>query len=296
MAELLQIEGPDTGVDRLDSIKIADFLEKSVRHPDGSPTFDLRSITWITPAALVQITAVLHTLSSVGNRATVLLQGSPIRSYLDRVGFTSIAEPVATLIPERTSLMPLPYSNRHGSNPLLIELTKIDSGAALPELLDRIVLVLRRRLRYKKHDAFDIAMVMSEVSQNAFDHNVSTCGFLAMQVYGKGTKRRLEIGISDHGVGLRETLRRNPANAGISNDFNAIQAATTLGTSEHDDPTRGTGLYHLLEITYKHGGTVQIWSGNTKIRYRMDKRQGWSFPVPVVSGVHVALILPTKAA
>lgn len=249
MAELLHTEAAEMGVERLDSIKIADFLDKSVRHPDGSPTFDLRSITWITPAALVQITAVLHTLSSIGKRATILLQGSPIRSYLDRVGFTPIAEAVATLIPERASLIPLPYSNRHGSNPLLIELTKIDSGAALPELLDRIVLALRRRLRYKKHDAFDIAMVMSEVSQNAFDHNVSTCGFLAMQVYGKGRKRRLEIGISDHGVGLRETLRRNPTNARISNDLDAIQAATTLGTSEHDDPTRGTGLYHLLEIT-----------------------------------------------
>lgn len=296
MAEFLHIEETDAGVDRLDSIKIADFLEQSIRSPDNSPTFDLRSIAWITPAALVQITAVLHAFNSIGRRATVLLQGSPIRSYLDRVGFTAIAEPVATVVPERASLPRLAYSNRHGSNPLLIELTKIDSGAALPGLLNRIVSTLRRRLKYRKHDAFDIATVMSEVSQNAFDHNVATFGFLAMQVYGKGAKRRLEIGISDHGVGLRETLSRNPANAGILNDFDAIQAATTLGTSEHEDPTRGTGLYHLLEITYKHGGTVQLWSGDTKVRYRMDKRKGWRFTVPHVPGVHVAVILPTKAA
>ena len=79
-------------------------------------------------------------------------------------------------------------------------------------------------------------------------------------------------------------------------DLAAIKLATRLGTSEHDDPTRGTGLYHLLEITYKHRGSVQIKSGAAKARYRMDKRQGWAFTVVPTRGVHLALTLPSKAA
>ena len=67
------------------------------------------------------------------------------------------------------------------------------------------------------------------------------------------------------------------------------------GTSEFEDPTRGTGLYHLLEIAYKHEGVVQIRSGEGKVRYRMDQRKGWGFHVPRMPGVQISLNLPSKA-
>src|SRR6185503_9760628 len=134
--------------------------------------------------------------------------------------------------------------------PMLVEVTRIDSGGAVPPLLDQIVWVLRYRLKYRKHDAFDVTTAVSELCQNTFDHNSGTPGFVAMQVYGKESKRFLEVGVSDLGAGLAETLRRNPKNGLIRSDLGAIKLATKLGTSEHDDPTRGTGLFHLLEITY----------------------------------------------
>jgi hypothetical protein len=74
----------------------------------------------------------------------------------------------------------------------------------------------------------------------------------------------------------------------------AIRLATKLGASEHDDPTKGTGLYHLLEIIYKHEGSVQIRWGSAKVRYRMDKQAGWTFHVARMPSVRVALTLPTK--
>lgn len=181
-----------------------------------------------------------------------------------------------------------------GSNPLLIEVTKIASGSALPAILDGIVDVLRDKLRYKKYDAFDIAIAVSEICQNTFDHNKSTCGFLAMQVYGKGTRRFLEIGVADCGEGLASTLRRNPKNKGIVSDFDAINYAIKAGTSEHDDPTRGTGLYHLLETVYKYQGSVYIRTGKGKLRYRMDLQQGWRSNVAFVPGVQIALTLNHK--
>jgi hypothetical protein len=178
---------------------------------------------------------------------------------------------------------------------MLIEVTKIERGRDLPELLNDIVMVLRGKLKYKKRDAFDVATVISEVGQNTFDHNKQTCGFIAMQVYEPRPGRSfLEIGIGDYGDGIAKTLRRNPNNPANSTDLEAIQIATRLGVSAHNDPTRGTGLYHLLEIAYKHEGMVQIRSGSGKVRYRMDKRVGFPFSVAYVPGVQIALQLNRK--
>jgi anti-sigma regulatory factor (Ser/Thr protein kinase) len=123
---------------------------------------------------------------------------------------------------------------------MLIEVTRLANGKALPELLDRVVWVLRNRLKYRKNDSFDIATVISELCQNTFDHNSDACGFVAMQVYGRGSNRFLEIAVSDHGLGLADSLRRNPKNGPIDSDQAAIRLATEIGVSEHDDPTRGT--------------------------------------------------------
>lgn len=100
--------------------------------------------------------------------------------------------------------------------------------------------------------------------------------------------------MSDYGPGLAVTLRRNAMHAGVVSDSQAIRVATKRGTSGiSDDPTRGTGLYHLLEIARKHAGTVDLRSGTARSRWRMDRdEQAYSFTVPRLCGVHVAISLP----
>jgi anti-sigma regulatory factor (Ser/Thr protein kinase) len=279
---------------KLDAISFDKFLRKQPLRSDA-PLFDLRGVTLITPAVLVQLAAWSHALGKEGRQALILeTDNESVRTYLLRSGFLRVVSDVAKIQPELAGLSSLRYEFMRGSNPMLIEVTRIESGRALPALLDQFVWVLRYRLKYPKYDAFDLATAVSEMCQNTFDHNSGTAGFVAMQVYGKGPKRFLEIGVSDYGVGLAATLRRNPKNGAVGSDLVAIQLATKLGTSEHDDPTRGTGLYHLLEITYKHAGAIQVKSGNAKVYYRMDRRQGYAFTVPAVPGVHVALSLPSK--
>jgi anti-sigma regulatory factor (Ser/Thr protein kinase) len=279
-------------MDKLDSVTFDELMARQEPFQGGSCTFDLSGVQLITPSALVQLAAVCYALHEDGQEPVIILDNPSVCTYLARAGFMSTVNPVARIEP--SSFADYPYEYLRGSNPMLIEVTKMESGAALPDLLDHIVYVLRRRLKYPKYDAFDVVTAISEICQNTFDHNCETCGFIAMQGYGKGSKRFLEIGVADYGDGLTETLRRNPKNPKITSDLEAIKLATELGTSEHDDPTRGTGLYHLLEIIYKHEGAVQIRSGAGKVRYRMDKKQGWAFSVPYVPGVQVALTLGTK--
>lgn len=277
---------------KLDSVSFDKLLSRQDPFNSTECQFDLSGIQLITPSALVQLAASCYALSKKGRQPTLILSDYSVSTYLCRSGFITSVKSIAKIEP--SYLVDISYEHTRGSNPLLIELTKIETGLALPELLDRIVAVLRHRLKYRKYDAFDVAMAISEIGQNTFDHNIATCGFLAMQVYGKGSKRFLEIGVADYGDGLAKTLSRNPKIPKIQSDLDAITLATQQGTSEHDDPTRGTGLYHLLEIAYKHEGSVQIRSGEYKVRYRMDKKQGWGFRVPFLPGVQIALTLNTK--
>lgn len=280
-------------IGKLDSVSFDSLLAQQDPFASGKAIFDLTGVQFVSPAALVQLAAASYSLARNGKQAVIRVPDPDVRSYLSRAGFFAATEGVATFEP------PMPGARRfeslRGSNLMLIEVTKIEKGSELPNLLDAIIVVLRKRLKYRKYDAFDVATAVSEIAQNTFDHNTHTCGFVAMQVYGRGRRRFLEIGVADSGDGLAATLRRNPRHAPRT-DFDAIRLAVQLGTSQHEDPTRGTGLYHLLEITYEHEGSVQIRSGAAKIRYRMDKRQGWIFPVPPMPGVQIALTLRSKAA
>ena len=100
------------------------------------------------------------------------IEDDDVRSYLRRSGFFAAISDVATIDP------PVPASDfdevLRGSSPMLIEVTRIENGKALPALLDRIVLVLRDQLNYQKFDSFDVATVISEACQNTFDHNIHT--------------------------------------------------------------------------------------------------------------------------
>jgi hypothetical protein len=278
---------------KLDSNTFDVWLKGQQPFDAKSPRLDLKGYGFVSSAALVQLAALVYSLAGAKVRPSVELDDESVLTYLSRSGFCSAISPVGGTCPMLNQDV---YGGYRGSNPMLLEVTRIESCAMLPELLDKILWVLNHRLRYPKFDAYNVATIISEITQNTFDHNDNTYAFIAMQVYEshQSHKAFLEIGIADHGRGLAETLRRNPKYKSITSDSDAIKVAIKLGTSEHDDPTRGTGLYHLVETTYKHEGLVQVRSGQAKIRYRMDKKQGWMFPVPPMPGVQIALNFPSK--
>jgi hypothetical protein len=61
-----------------------------------------------------------------------------VRSYLVRAGFATAVAPVADIVPPLNGDW---YRYLKGSNPMLLEITRIEGIAMLPELLDRILLV-----------------------------------------------------------------------------------------------------------------------------------------------------------
>ncbi len=281
--------------DKLDSISFDQFLKQQDPSGVGDGCFDLSEFTFVSAAAMVQLAAACYSLAESGCHPCIRVIDESVRGYLLRAGFVRCVSVVANFVPDFPPAAVELSSYVAGSNPMLIEVTQIRSGGDLPELLDRVLHALRHRLQYPKYDAFDVTTAVSEIAQNTFDHNSDAFGFLAMQVYGTPPKRFLEIGVSDCGSGLRSTLARNSRYSDIGSDIEAIQLAIRPGVSEHDDPTRGTGLYHLLRNVYTRRGSVQISSGAAKVRFRGDRQQGWAFDISPMSGVHIAVNLPAQS-
>jgi hypothetical protein len=285
----------DDSIRQLGAISFDTLLRRCNPFNGGGTTLDLREVRFISSAALVQLAAVAHGLAKRGEALQLLVEDQSVRTYLARSGFLGAVQDIAVIDPPYDETMQHRFDHLVGSNPLLLEVTKMEGGASLPPLLDRIVALLRTRLRYGMRDAFDIVTVISEVAQNTFDHNTGGTGFIALQMYqrhARGRKRFVEIGVADCGDGLLTTLRRNPAYARLPNDVRAIRRATQLGASQvANDPTRGTGLHHLLRIARHHRASVQIRSGAGKISYRGDKQQSWEFTVPPMPGVQIQISL-----
>jgi hypothetical protein len=256
---------------------------------------DLREVGFISSSVMVQLAAVCHAHAGAGQPVTLLTQDNELRSYLSRAGFFRAIVPVATVYPPLPPAQAQWYAALAGDNPLLIEVTHLTEQDDLSAIVARVVLTLRRRLHYRRRDAFRVAQIVSEISHNMLDHTDHHDGFFAMQVHGRQERRFLELGVSDYGAGLLATLRRNPQYAGLRSAREALGHAIELGVSEfgHTETTRGTGLFHLVRIVRQHHGTVHLRSGDWKLL--CTDTQAVQRHVIALPGVHICLQLPTNA-
>lgn len=217
-------------------------------------------------------------------------------SFLPRAGFFNALSDKVTLKNDYSFSDDDWVDALRGSNPALLELTSINSPKVIDDILDRLITVLRRELHYDDSDAYDLAIVFSELCQNVLDHNPpDSDGLAAMQVYSGRHGRFMQFVVADRGMGIRQTLQHNLRYAGINTDVEAISQSIRLGVSEYsDDPTRGNGLYHLLDLSFKHLGTVHIRSGNGKVYLRTDRRRAKGFSVPFLSGCQFSVSFDEK--
>jgi anti-sigma regulatory factor (Ser/Thr protein kinase) len=262
------------------------------QHPfdQPGPRLDLSDISFISPAGLVQLSALCHALFDADRPATIHIPSLSVRSYASRAGLITVLKDIALVTPQMGGL----YNGdelRRGTNPLLVELTRFENSAALPTILDRIVDVLLWELGYSQREAFNVATAVSEVAQSALQHAGGVCAYGAMQVYRSGARPFLEFAIADHGVGLLQSLRRNREHGDLADDASAIRRALEPGASGLDDATHGTGLYHLGEIALTYEGTIQIRTGSAAAYYRGDLKRGWMRTGAHMPGVQITLKL-----
>ena len=257
----------------------------------GHGRVDLRGTHFVTAGAMVQLVAVCHALAASGRHAVVSFDDRRVLLYLMRAGLRPALDCIADFEPPLPAALARAHERKGGLSPLLIQITRLREGLDLDGLPARVAGVLRDRLAYPPVASWDIATAVAEAATNTFDHSGMSFGFLAMQVYGGG--RFLEIGVSDHGIGIAASLERNPRHGRLASDADAIEFAVLEGISEFDEPERGRGLHRLLELVASHGGKVRIRSGRAALRYSGSRRVALAQVGPL-AGVHVALTLPAK--
>lgn len=255
----------------------------------GTAVFDLRELDFISPSAAVSLVAACHSLNRDGRNPEIVIDQSPACSFLQRLGFYKALKGIANITTFPADFALNDYESLYGSNPRTLEITAITKNTNLRDVLDeKVVRALRRQMGYEEFEAYDVAKAVSEIAHNVVDHNKKGMGFLTMQIYQDSDF--LAIGLADFGEGILNTMKKNPKFMHLTTDKEAILEARKLGSSRLDDRTRGTGLHHLLEITYKYEGSVHIRSGKSRIKFRFDKKQAYAFPCPYMPGTQFSLI------
>ena len=254
---------------------------------------DLRTVEFVEPAGLCALAALLEYLSARCEVVDLALAGRDVPAYLERMNFfRSFGERVRT----NTDVASLEERRRHNPGTLQ-ELINFHGEEEIPGIIQRISEILENQ-GYRLRERVAICSTLSEVCANAAEHGVSSFGaYAAVQAYHhivSGSRRRGEevlVAIADGGVGVRETLARNPAYAEqTATDNDALRHALEMGVSATGEIGRGGGLALVAGIAARAGGSLSLRSGSGRVTVYENRKN--SRNVPAFPGTFVRVSLP----
>ncbi len=264
---------------------------------------DLRAVEFVEPAGLCGLAALLEFLTPRASIVGVRLAGYNVPAYLERMNFFRI---FGHRIETNVDVAAL-EERRRGNPGTLQELVNFHSEEEIPGIINRISEILENK-EYRLRERAAICATLSEVCANAVEHGASSFGaYAAVQAYQhivsgrhgstKGERRRGEevlVAIADGGVGVRETLSRNPEYAELTKtDNDALRHSLKMGVSGTGEIGRGGGLAVVGQISARAGGSLSLRSGSGRITFYGDRTN--SRNVPPFPGTFVRVSLPRKA-
>jgi hypothetical protein len=258
---------------------------------------DLRTVEFVEPAGLCGLAALLEFLCARCEDVSLTLPGRDVPAYLERMNFFRI---FGGRIRTNADVEALEERRRHNPGTLQ-ELINFHTEEEIPGIIHRISEILENQ-GYRLRERVAICSTLSEVCANAAEHGVSSFGaYAAVQAYHhivSGSRRRGEevlIAIADGGVGVRETLSRNPRYAEeTATDNEALRHALEMGVSGTGEIGRGGGLALVAGIAARSGGSLSLRSGTGRVTVYESRKN--SRNVPQFPGTFVRVSLPRTAA
>ena len=261
---------------------------------DGEPVvLDLRSVEFVEPAGLCGLAALLEYLTPRSDEVGIALAGRDVAAYLERMNFFRL---FGGRVQTNVDVAGL-EERRRGNPGTLQELINFHGEEEIPGIIERISEILENQ-GYRLKERVAICSTLSEVCANAAEHGASPFGaYAAVQAYHhivSGPRRRGEevlIAITDGGVGVRETLSRNPAYAEhTSTDNDALRHALEMGVSATGEIGRGGGLALVAMIAARARGSLSLRSGTGRVTVYENRKN--SRNVPEFPGTFVRVSLP----
>ena len=263
---------------------------------------DLRSVEFVEPAGICGLAALLEFLIPRSGEVGLALSGHDVPAYLERMDFFRIFGDRV-----RTNVDVAALEERRRHNPgTLQELVNFHSEEDIPGIISRISEILENK-EYRLRERAAICATLSEICANAVEHGASPFGaYAAVQAYHhivsgrhsspRGGRRGEEvlIAIADGGVGVRETLSRNPKYVEFTEtDNDALRHALKMGVSGTGEIGRGGGLAVVGQIATRAEGSLSLRSGAGRVTFYGDRTN--SRNVPSFPGTFVRVSLPRKA-
>jgi hypothetical protein len=200
---------------------------------------------------------------------------SPLLGYLDRNGWLALLDSRVLTTPERPNLSAADLHRGRAAG--LVEVTALPPGAAfeqvrplVPTLVDKLVQHYppgRHRDRLERA----VFTVVAELVQNVYLHSETMiAGYAMLQAYPNASRPRVQIAVSDSGVGIPNSLR-----AAVSprlrsrSDAQLIIEACQKGLSRHGaDSGRGCGLQRCAQLAAKYGASIVVRTPATRVMLR----------------------------
>ena len=270
----------------------------AARRVEGEPVvLDLRTVEFVEPTGICGLAALLEFLIPRSDEVGLVLSGRNVPAYLERMNFFRIFGDRV-----RTNVDVAALEERRRGNPgTLQELVNFHSEEEIPGIINRISEILENK-EYRLRERAAICATLSEICANAAEHAASPFGaYAAVQAYhhivsGSRERRGEEVlvAIADGGVGVRETLSRNPKYAKYTRtDNDSLRHALRMGVSGTGEIGRGGGLAVVGQIAARASGSLSLRSGSGRLTFYGDRTN--SRNVPPFPGTFVRVSLPRKA-
>ena len=262
--------------------------------PEESLTIDLRDISAITPPGIVGLLGIMERFTNVDHVPSMTINlpvDQTISEYLRTAGaFDAMREFAVIQDPQPEELI----AEKVPATPM-IPCAHFTGDGEVEELANQLSEKFKTEFVAYGSLLAPVETIFTELATNVTNHADSGGGYVVAQQYRGRSQTLLEIAIADSGIGIRESLIKNPQNTLIEDDSKAIRMALQEGISATGQKGRGYGLHHVTEdiktnetrkMTIRSGTGILILEGNGEVKEY--KR------VPPFPGTIVHIIIPCE--
>ena len=158
-----------------------------------------------------------------------------------------------------------------GSANTILPVTRFEGLREADELTNRVDAALHDSGLGSGNIRPIVCELFSELVNNAAEHSESGIGAYGLvQFCSYGQDRRFICAVADGGIGIRQSIERNPSLAHAGYDWSAIEMAVKELVSGTASRTRGIGLFSIFEEMHVSGRELIIHSGNGFLAINKD--------------------------
>ena len=215
---------------------------------------DLGGVVFLSPTTIALLEAAIRRLEEAGHLLSggsiVLPRNRLTEMYLHRMDFFRGLATVGYVAEE--------FERRHpvGFRPC----QQFQTEMQFPGVSQAMADALAERCQVDRMAKAAILICLNELTENVIHHAYTELGgFAACQ--GTPKKSRFEVGIVDLGIGIRQSLAKNPRYADIKDDVTAIETALQPRVTATPDRNSGIGLSITKLLLRDNGGQLIVRSG-----------------------------------